>query len=580
MVGKANDKKRLSSLLLVLESSKVIGKVLRGNTGPSGSTSSPRFRAVGPHLLPTEILRLIFELFWDSEPPSADVQSFRQACKLFNQIGLEYIYSDITVSLNDNNPDSGSLKKLIKHRKDIIANISRLHVTGFPPAHRRVGPVALKPAKKYGSESRKASRDNLRTLLELLGPNQLTSFAITGRHIPERLETIPISLLFGKHPHLHYLCIPITLLFKHGINTSEALGSAVVPSFQSLVLTDIQYPRHIADVWALLKNSEDTLKSLAIKSPADSELEKYLSQRSYNRSPPVLPSTTLSLRKIQDLHIEGFSHLGEVLSDCAPNLINMQTLRMLRLERCRYAERFLFSFGAYSTPKLKSLQLFETGSSIGLEGFVLHLGSMELETLVIVLEACDGQFKWQNIKEGVGGSVKRLWIQHGSSYNGPHNVLDMKNHSAPYADTFFPHGWPRLEEVAIDPYYLDGASIVLPETVKVCRIVGQQAQKATMRGRPLDRNVENLVNFRNEEGYKLNVEVSAIGALDKPDTKRIIRHPFFYNTTSELNKNGMPITSRKPASIDQAMKRAPDSHILWYDRLEKPWSDRHGSFWS
>ncbi|KAF3173532.1 hypothetical protein TWF788_008905 [Orbilia oligospora] len=299
----------------------------------------------------------------------------------------------------------------------------------------RVGPIALKPPRKYGPESRKASRDNLRTLLELLGPNQLTSFAITGRHIPERLETIPVSLLFGKHPHLHYLCIPITLLFKHGINTSEALGSAVVPSFQSLILTDIQYPRHIADLWALLKNSEDTLKSLAIKSPADSELEKYISQRGYNRAPPVLPPTTLSLRKIQDLHIEGFPHIGEVLSDCAPNLINMQNLRMLRLERCRYAERFLFSVGAYSTPKLKSLQLFETCSNISLEGFVLHLGSMELETLVIVLEACDGQFKWQNIKEGVGGSVKRLWIQHGSSYNGPHEVLDMKNRSAPYTDS-------------------------------------------------------------------------------------------------------------------------------------------------
>ncbi|KAK6497224.1 hypothetical protein TWF506_004698 [Arthrobotrys conoides] len=444
-----------------------------------------------------------------------------------------------------------------------------------------MGFISLKPPRKYSSDDRKTSRDTLITLLELLEPDQLTSFAITGRYIPERIDRIPISLLFGKHTNLCQLCMPITLLFRHGVNTSEALGSAAMPSFQSLILTDIQDPRHIADIWTLLQNSEDTLKSLAIKSPENSELKSFLVDRGQRGLSTALPSTNLSLRRIQDLHIEGFPYLSEVLRDCAPNLINMSNLRMLRLERCECAERFLSStFGPYSTPKLRSLQLIETGSSIALDGLLLHLGTMELETLVIVLHPWEGGIKWQNIKEGgLGRSLKRLWIQHMSSYSGPHNVLDMTNHSAPYTDTFFPHGWPKLEEVAIDTNYLGGNAIVLPETVKVCRIVGQRAQNVIVRGQPLAKNVERIIDFRSEEGYKLNVEVSAIGTLDHPDTKRVIRHPFFYNVLSELDRNGVPVSSRAPVSIDEAMKRVPDSHILWYDRTDKPWSGRHGSFW-
>ncbi|RVD89044.1 uncharacterized protein DFL_000067 [Arthrobotrys flagrans] len=586
MFGRPIDKKRFSSgFQHAFESSKAIGKVLWGKTGTgvsdaeSSSRSATAPRVIGPPLLPTETLHFIFELLWESEPPSTDIQNFRQACKLFNRIALEYIYTDVTVSLNEGGSDSGTIQKLIKHNKDIISRISRLHVTGFPAGPRRLGFISLKRPGKYSFDTRETSRDDLKTLLELLHPDQLTCFSITGRHILERIDKIPIALLFGKHSNLHQLCIPITLLFQHGVNTSEELGSVTIPSFQSLILTDLQYPRHIADTWTLLHNSRDTLKSLAIKSPAESELERYLMHRGYQGLTAGLPSTELSLRRIQDLHIEGFPYLDKVL-ECAPNLINFSNLRMLRLERCERADAFLLtSLGVYSTPKLKSLQLFETGSNLAFGGFIPYIGTMELETLVIALHPWEGGIKWNLIKEHLAGSLKRLWIQHLSPYHGPHTLLDMTNHTAPYEGAFFPHGWPKLEEVAIDPNYLEGNAIVLPETVKVCRIVGPRAQKIVMRDQPLAKNVEKIIGFRNEEGNILNVKVSAIGTLDHPDTGRVLRHPFFYNVTSELDQNGQPVSSWKLLSIDEAMKRVPDSHILWFERTDRPWSDKHGSFW-
>ncbi|KAK6498372.1 hypothetical protein TWF481_010963 [Arthrobotrys musiformis] len=422
--------------------------------------------AAGPPLLPTEILRLIFELFLDSNPPHESVQNFRQTCKLFNQIALKYIYSDVTVTLNEGGSNTGSISNLIECNEDILAHISRLRVTGFPPppdTGQLVRFIPQKPQASYGTESCETSRSDLKALLEILRPNQLTSFAIVGRQIPTRIDKIPISLLWGKHSNLRQLCIPITLLFQHGVNTAEALGSFRIPSFQSLILTNIQYPRHIADVWALLKISSNTLKSLALKSPDNSELERFIMHRVYLGLTVALPSTEISLSKLQDLHIEGISHLDRFFEDCAPNLVDFSKLRMLRLDRCQRPNAFLLSnLSIYRMPKLKSLQLFQTGSNVALAGFLPAIGPVGLETFVIALDSWDGRTNWMQIKEHLSGSLKRMWIQNSSSYDGPHRVLDMSNHVGPYNDCFFPHGWPKLEELAIDTNYLDGSAVSTP----------------------------------------------------------------------------------------------------------------------
>ncbi|KAK6330022.1 hypothetical protein TWF718_003449 [Orbilia javanica] len=576
------DRKRLSSLQL---SSKSIGKALWGkaesSNAESSTASTPRPQVVEPPLLPTEILRFIFELLWESEPSSEDVQNFRQSCRLFNEISLEYIYSDVVVSLNEGGSDSGSLAKLLKHSENTIAHISRLQITGFPPAPRRSGFSSLRPSGKYGSDSRRTSRENLKTLLELLSPNKLTTFAINGRHIPERIDRIPVSLLFGKHPNLRQLCIPITLLFQHGINTSEALGSTAIPTFQSLILTDLRYPRHISDVWTLLRNSEDTLKSLALKSPPDSDLENFLIHRGRQGLTAGLPSTVLSLHNLQDLHLEGFPNIDKVFEDCAPNLVNLANIRTLRLERCQQADAFLLaSLSVYRMPKLKSLQLIETGSNLALDGILPLIGSMKLETLMLVLHAWEGRINWQVIKEQLAGSLKRMWIEHLSSYHGPHDILDMIDYEPPYTDAFFPHGWPELEEIAIDPYVLEGNSIMIPQNVKVCRIVGETAREVVRRHQPSSKNADKLLNFRNEEGAQTNLKVVALGTLDRPDIGKLIRHPFFYTVFSDPGQNRKSVSSRRSVTIDETAKKAPDSHILWLDRTDKPWSDKHGSFWS
>ncbi|KAK6360956.1 hypothetical protein TWF730_007071 [Orbilia blumenaviensis] len=233
-----------------------------------------------------------------------------------------------------------------------------------------------------------------------------------------------------------------------------------MPSFQSLILSDLQYPRHIGDVWSMLENSADTLKSLAIKTPEGSELERFITHRGYVKKPIALPRTELSLQKIQDLHIEGIPYLHKFLEECAPNLINFSNLRMLRLDSCESADRFLLSeLSVYRMPKLKSLQLFETGSSLMFDGLLPHLGELKLETLVIALHRHEGRIGWGIIKRELSGSLKRLWIQHMSSASGPYRLLDMTNHHFPYCDTFFPNGWPNLEEVAIDTHYLEGDAV-------------------------------------------------------------------------------------------------------------------------
>ncbi|KAK6514612.1 hypothetical protein TWF281_004810 [Arthrobotrys megalospora] len=579
MFGRNTEKKRFSSLHRAIgSSSKAIGKVLWGkqaDTDIPDTAPEPAPRPIEPPLLPTEILRLIFELFWDTHPPTEDVQCFRQACKLFNQIALEYLYADLTIPLNEGDYDTTAIDRLIEHNKEGLTHVSRLRVTGFPPGLRRTGRISVGRPIKYGPDSRKSSQGAVKGLLEALSPGQLTSFVIAGRHIPMRVDKIFVPLLLGRQSNLRQLCIPITLLFQHGINTHEALEGVTIPSFESLVLTDLQYPRHIADVWTLLQNSSDTLKSLAIKTPEDSDLEKFLLHRSHQRATAGLAPTELPLRKLRDLHLEGIPYLDKVIEDCAPNLIDFSNLRMLRLQRCPKADILLLTrCSVYRMPKLKSLQLVDTGSSIALDGIMPSLGAMGLETLVVALHRWEGRPDWGLIKDHLSGSLKRLWIQHMSSYNGPGDLFDTTNRRSLYNNTFFPHGWPKLEEVAIDTNYLDGSSITLPETVKVCRIIGPRAQDVLRRSQPSASHVERIINFRCAEGKQLNVKVSAIGTLDHPDIGRAIRHPFFYKVAYTTDKVGNRVSSPKFVLMNEAMREVPDSHILWFERTDRPWSDR------
>ncbi|KAF3921831.1 hypothetical protein AA313_de0205950 [Arthrobotrys entomopaga] len=531
-------------------------------------------------LLPTEIIDLIFFHFWDTRNTDFDIQNFRLACKLFNEVAVVRIYRDLRLRLNED--ETEPWERLVREKQTGLKYTTALAITAFPrfPEHSRY--AHDKPAK-YSQSSRDISRAAIKGLLEALEPGQLQSFSFMGRHIIKRIPKLDTKLLFDKQPNLRHLCIPLPMLLRLGDNIDDVLR--IIPRFESLYLTDVKYIRHISDIWALLQNSADTLTSLAIRSPnldgwwGRNELERYLRwDRNFFGSRVGLPRTDLHLRKLRDLFIEGIPNLDRFINDCAPYLIPWATLRMLRIERCYYIEGFLLLYcNARRMPKLKSFQLVDEFESTTFDEMITQLAP--LETLMVCSNRWQARPNWWLIKSHHGKSLKRLWMQnrYTSSASSP-GLFDTRHQKHPYTDCFFPTGWPVLEEAAIE--LSDAQYTVLPESVKVCRLIGNLTRGLLDRYYWDTRTIMNKVaKFGVPKDQGSNLMLTSVGTHDPPDFGGMVRQPHYF----AVERTDITCPGEKPKAqvieIRDVKKVFPGCHIMWFERNDRPWSDSNGSLW-
>ncbi|EPS39600.1 hypothetical protein H072_6721 [Dactylellina haptotyla CBS 200.50] len=572
MFGRRVEEKRFSSI------NAIVSSIRRLAIRPKSTQRTPVPRELVIPLLPTEILETIFFHFWESDPPTGKVQNFRLACRLFNEIAVLYIYRDLKLRLNDFELQPWS--QLLSDRNNGLKYASGVSISGFVEGYSERGYYGRKKPPKYTQRTRDFSRAAVTELLEKLEPGRLKTFSIAGRHMTPRLAKISTRLLFDKQPNLRHLCIPLPLLLRHGDNVLDAL--TVIPRFQSLYLTDVKYTRHIADIWALLQNSSDSLVSLAIRSPLrghnENQLQYYLEWNQRFRPDRVgLARTELRLSKLRDLFIEGIPNLDRLFDDCAPNLIPFASLRMLRIEKCTYVDAFMLRYcNKIRMPNLKSLQILEKFSTVTFDAAIMALAP--LETLVVCGDFWGSQPDWTLIKTHHAKTLKRLWVDHKyqGAWTGISNLFNMQNQQAPYTDCFFPNGWPQLEEVAVD--LADGKDMILPESVKACRLLGFNSY-ATPYSVEHGSYTNRIISFGVPVGQGSNLVLGALGRLDPPATSTIPRFPYIYKVDRKNLHKASDKSEAKAIMTSDVKKLMPDSHIMFYERMDHPWSDNQGSLW-
>ncbi|KAK6525243.1 hypothetical protein TWF694_005389 [Orbilia ellipsospora] len=530
-------------------------------------------------LLPTEIINQIFLHLWETRNTDIDIQNFRLACNLFNEVATKHVYRDLHLQLNEDETDPW--ERLIQEKHTGLKYTTTLSITGFPkfPVNGRY--LRTKRAK-YGQKEREVSRAALKALLEALEPGQLQSFSLRGRYMVKRIPKLDTKLLFDKQPNLRQLCIPLPMLLRIGDNINDVLR--IVPRFEALYLTDVKYMRHIADIWALLKTSADSLTSLAIRSPnlggwwGVNELERYLRwDRNFFSGRVGLPRTDLHLPKLRDLYIEGFPNLDRFINDCAPYLIPWSTLRMLRIERCYYVEAFLLLYcNVHRMPNLKSFQLVDEFESTTFDEIIKQL--VPLETLMVCSNRWGSRPTWGLIKTYHGKSLKRLWLQDRYSSPSLPGLFDMRTKKHPYEDCFFPTGWPLLEEAAIE--LSDAQWTVLPETVKVCRLIGSVTAGLSDRYYWDAKNIMNKVaKFGVPKDQGSNLVLAAVGTHDPTDFGGVVRQPHYF----AVERRDISCPGEKPKAqvieIRDVKTVMPECHIMWFERNDRPWSDGNGSLW-
>ncbi|KAK6345696.1 hypothetical protein TWF718_007605 [Orbilia javanica] len=521
-------------------------------------------------VLPPEILHMIFRHL---VPAKNTLYSLCLASRQFKDIAIEYLYQG-QVGLHfdqDAHPDR-DLDYFLNLPDAGFKMIRELYISSFPERPSRQTVKAETMAVK------------LKSFLLKLQPNQLDTFVLGGWGIDNYVQYFPGDSFFHQQTGIRKICLPLASLFWSQGASERVLTPGIFPNLEHLYVTDMCYLSHIRDVWTIIEDKGETLKSLAILCPLGCQLKSFLGYPDMFSNPYTFLHIEIGLKVLRDLYIYGFPNLGRFLKDCARNLINYKILRTLRLEHCPRIESLLQTIcDVEEMPNLKSLQLIETCSPETFETILPRLAP--LETLYIIFPREQNPPKYDVVKYYHSRSVRRLWIEHkNSSYVLDNTVRTIKFNLPPdnSCDAFFLTSWPLLEEVALGIDLIrDNRPIILPENVRVLRIVGTpRFANGTLYDPANDAFAiaKNHISRTTIRGKRPRLSVIAFFTLIPPPIYVTAQHPIIYLVEYMGEENRLyPIL--RQTDIGAVRWLFPNMRIMEFERRDKPWADDDGSLW-
>ncbi|KAF3927488.1 hypothetical protein ABW21_db0209716 [Orbilia brochopaga] len=351
----------------------------------------------------------------------------------------------------------------------------------------------------------------------------------------------------------------------------------------------MSHMQHMSDLWMLLSEKDNTLKSLALIIPPRSELRACLGVSERFSNSPAFPKTETELHMLQDLYIRGFPNLGRHLKDCARNLIIWENLRMLRLQQCPMIEALLQTIcNAETMPNLKSLQLIETCSPETFETIISRVAP--LETLYIVIPVEQNLPKYDRIKQYHSNTLKQLWVDHTRTSYVLDNLLRAIKFEAPPQsgyDGFFLSSWELLEEVALGVNLIrDSRPILLPDNVRILRIVGTPRSEDFNTHDSALSLAKSHLHHTKLKGKEPKLRVISFFMLEPPSLLPSSNHPpppsnntqhpdIYLVDYTAVDMGGEVSPGLKETTIEELRWLFPELRIMEFERRDRPWSDKY-----
>ncbi|KAK6504601.1 hypothetical protein TWF481_006540 [Arthrobotrys musiformis] len=520
-------------------------------------------------VLPPEILHLIFRYLL---PAKNTLYNLCLTSKQFKDIAIEYLYREVRLHFDKDAHPEMEFDDFLALPSYELRLMKSLYISSFPERPSRQTVTAEIMAVK------------LKDFLLRLQPNQLDTFVINGWGIDNYLQYFPGEPFLQEQTAVRKVCLPLASLFWSQGASERVLIPGIFPNLECLYVTDMCYLSHIRDVWTIIEDKGETLKSLAILCPLGSQLKSFLGYPDMFSNPYTFLQIETSLNVLRDLYVYGFPNLGRLLNDCARNLINYKILRSLRLEHCPRIESLLQTIcNSVEMPNLKSLQLIETCSPETFETIMPRM--FPLETLYIIFPREQNLPKYDTIKHYHSKTLRRVWIEHkNSSYVLDNTVRTIKFKLPPDNgyDGFFLTSWPLLEEVALGiDLARDNRPIILPENLRLLRIVGTPR----FANGTLYEPVKDALAIAKKHIYHTSIRgkvpklaVMAFFTLIPPPIYVTAQHPIIY-LVDYIGEEGELVPTLKLADIEEIRWLFPDMKIMEFERRDKPWADDDGSLW-
>ncbi|KAK6528538.1 hypothetical protein TWF281_009779 [Arthrobotrys megalospora] len=521
-------------------------------------------------ILPPEILHLIFRYL---APAQGTLLNLCLTSRQFKDIAIEYLYrGDVVLQFDQDAHPEADLGNFLNLQQSEFNLIRSLYISSYP--------------EKASSQTIKAEvmAVRLKMLLLDLRPNQLDTFVLNGWGIDNYVQYFPGEPFLRQQKGIRKVCLPFASLFWSLGSSERILTPGIFPNLESLYVMDMCYLSHIRDLWTIIEDKGQTLKSLAVICPLGSQLKSFLGYPDMFSNPQTFPQTEASLQALRDLFIYGFPNLRRFLNDCARNLINYKNLRTLRLEHCPRIESLLQTIcNIEEMPNLKSLQLIETCSPETFETILPRLSP--LETLYIIFPREQNLPKYELIKYYHSKTLKRVWIEHkNSSYVLDNTVRAIKFKLPPDNgyDGFFLTSWPFLEEAALGiDLVRDNRPIILPENIRILRVVGTPRFANGALYEPEKDALalaKNHVHHTNIRGKEPKLSVIAFFTLIPPPFYVTTQHPIIYLVDYIRDDEGL-VPVLKLSHMEEVRWLYPNLRIMEFERRDKPWADEDGSLW-
>ncbi|KAF3165977.1 hypothetical protein TWF225_001413 [Orbilia oligospora] len=521
-------------------------------------------------VLPPEILHLIFRYL---VPAKTTLYNLCLASKQFKDIAIEYLYrGEVRLHFDQDVHPEMDLDHFLSLPDTESKTIKSLFISSFPERPSRQTVKAEIMAVK------------LKNFLLKLQPDQLDTFVLNGWGIDNYLQYFPGEPFLRQQTGIRKVCLPLASLFWSQGASERVLTPGIFPNLESLYVSDMCYLSHIRDVWTIIEDKGETLKSLAILCPLGSQLKSFLGYPDMFSNPYTFLQIEVALKVLRDLYIYGFPNLGRFLNDCARNLIDYKILRSLRLEQCPRIESLLQTIcNIEEMPSLKSLQLIETCSPETFETIIPRLSP--LDTLYIIFPREQNLPKYDMIKYYHSKTLRRVWIEHkNSSYVLDNTVRTIKFKLPPDNgyDGFFLTSWPLLEEVALGiDLVRDNRPIILPENLRVLRIVGTPR----FANGALYEPARDALAIAKKHVYHTSIKnkqprlaVIAFFTLIPPPIYVTAQHPIIY-LVDYVREEDKLIPILRLTDIGAVRWLFPDMKIMEFERRDKPWADDDGSLW-
>ncbi|KAF3130267.1 hypothetical protein TWF703_008255 [Orbilia oligospora] len=363
----------------------------------------------------------------------------------------------------------------------------------------------------------------LKNFLLKLQPDQLDTFVLNGWGIDNYLQYFPGEPFLRQQTGIRKVCLPLASLFWSQGASERVLTPGIFPNLESLYVSDMCYLSHIRDVWTIIEDKGETLKSLAILCPLGSQLKSFLGYPDMFSNPYTFLQIEVALKVLRDLYVYGFPNLGRFLNDCARNLIDYKILRSLRLEQCPRIESLLQTIcNIEEMPSLKSLQLIETCSPETFETIIPRLSP--LDTLYIIFPREQNLPKYDMIKYYHSKTLRR---------------------------------------------------IILPENLRVLRIVGTPR----FANGALYEPARDALAIAKKHVYHTSIKnkqprlaVIAFFTLIPPPIYVTAQHPIIY-LVDYVREEDKLIPILRLTDIGAVRWLFPDTKIMEFERRDKPWAD-------